>query len=251
MLRDWEAERAARVAWIRAILGNAGVIYGNSGGKDAALVGILCRQATENVFGVIMPCESARNFAEDRDHALLLAEKYGIPTLEVDLTDVKRAFLAVTEPVMAQRVEKSPEGESRVRSAVMNVNPRLRMTALYTLGQALGCLVAGTGNRSEKTMGYFTKWGDGACDFNPVADLTATEIFEFLAFLGAPEEIIRKAPSAGLFEGQTDESEMGITYAEIDAFLLREEGTPEGIAKIRGAERAAAHKNTLPPCYPG
>lgn len=247
MLRDWESERASRVAWIRDYVGGAGIIFGNSGGKDAALVGILCRQAVARVFGVVMPCESARNYGEDRDHAVLVAEQYDIRTLEVDLTDVKRAFRTVTEPVM----NAESADDSRARSALMNVNPRLRMTTLYTLGQSLGCLVAGTGNRSERVMGYFTKWGDGACDFNPISDLTVAEIYEFLAFLGAPEAVIRKAPSAGLFDGQTDEAEMGISYAEIDAYLLRGEGSPEVVAKIRAAERATAHKRALPACFPG
>jgi NAD+ synthase len=75
-------------------------------------------------------------------------------------------------------------------------------------------------------MGYFTKWGDGACDFNPVSDLTKTEIFEFLRHLKAPEIFYTKPPSAGLYEGQTDEADMGITYAELDHFLLTGEKGP-------------------------
>ena len=104
-------------------------------------------------------------------------------------------------------------------SALSNMAPRIRMLTLYAIAASENRLVAGTGNRSEAYVGYFTKWGDGAHDFNPIADLTVTEIYEFLTFLNAPEFIIKKAPSAALFDGQTDESEMGVTYAELDAYI--------------------------------
>lgn len=99
------------------------------------------------------------------------------------------------------------------------------MITLYTIAQSENRLVAGTGNRSEIYMGYFTKWGDGAYDLNPIADLTASEIFEYLKYFNAPTNIVTKAPSAGLFEGQTDEADMGVTYAAIDRYLT--EGTGE------------------------
>lgn len=104
-------------------------------------------------------------------------------------------------------------------SAISNIAPRLRMITLYAVAASENRLVAGTGNASEYYMGYFTKWGDGAFDLNPIADLTATEIFEFLRYLNAPQSIITKAPSAGLFEGQTDEQDMGVTYAAIDKYI--------------------------------
>lgn len=94
------------------------------------------------------------------------------------------------------------------------------MLTLYAVAASENRLVCGTGNRSESYVGYFTKWGDGAYDMNPIADLTVTEIYEFLRFLDAPSRIIEKAPSAGLFDGQTDESEMGMTYAELDKYIL-------------------------------
>ena len=96
------------------------------------------------------------------------------------------------------------------------------MLTLYAVAASENRLVAGTGNRSEAYVGYFTKWGDGAHDFNPISDLTVTEIYEFLRWLNAPVCIIEKAPSAGLFDGQTDEQEMGITYSELDAYLFGE-----------------------------
>ena len=91
-------------------------------------------------------------------------------------------------------------------------------------------------------MGYFTKWGDGAYDLNPISDLTVTEIYDFLRFLDAPSNIITKAPSAGLFEGQTDEAEMGVTYAQIDEFIRNGTGDPDAVAKIKAAHARTEHK---------
>ena len=123
------------------------------------------------------------------------------------------------------------------------------MTTLYAIGAEKGYLVAGTGNRSERYMGYFTKWGDGACDFNPIADLCATEVFDFLRYLGAPDHVVTKAPSAGLFEGQTDEKEMGVTYAEIDAYLKGEPVSEQAKAIIERYHKASLHKMALPPIF--
>ncbi|MDO4569667.1 MAG: NAD(+) synthase [Planctomycetia bacterium] len=251
MERDWNQELESRVAWIRNILGitptspGAGVVYGNSGGKDCTLAGILCRRATQNVLGVIMPCQSSQNYGSDRDHALLVAKQYDIQTIEVDISGVKRSFLDTLGPALKE-VARASEGAEMGK---MNMNPRLRMIVLYTLAQSRGAFVCGTGNRSEAQMGYFTKWGDGAYDFNPIADLTVSEIFDFLRFLGAPDAIINKAPSAGLFEGQTDEGEMGISYADIDRFLLSGEGDSSVVEKIVARQRASAHKRMKPPTY--
>ena len=155
----------------------------------------------------------------------------------VDLTTVRSDLLSAV-------------GDSlTTKGALSNIAPRLRMTTLYAIGAERGYLVAGTGNASERYMGYFTKWGDGACDFNPIADLTATEVFDFLRYLGAPEHVVTKAPSAGLFEGQTDESEMGVTYAEIDAYLRGEKVSPEAEKIIERYHKAALHKMVLPPVF--
>ncbi len=241
MNRDWQRELDARVAFIREQLrqsGATGVVLGNSGGKDSALVAILCKRATDNVKTIILPCGSSRNFGIDRDHALLVARQYGIDTVQVDLTQIKELFTQAIAPVC-----------TLTQQASMNINPRLRMITVYAVAQSLGYLVAGTGNRSEYAMGYFTKWGDGAYDFNPISDLTATEIFDFLRFLGAPNEVIDKAPSAGLFEGQTDEQEMGVTYAAIDTYLTQGTGKPEDIAIIERAHARTAHKRRMPARY--
>ena len=138
---------------------------------------------------------------------------------------------------------KALEGVSTLNDmALTNIAPRLRMTTLYTIAAAENRLVAGTGNRSEIYMGYFTKWGDGASDFNPIADLCATEVLAFLRFLNAPASIVEKAPSAGLFDGQTDEDEMGVSYAAIDGYLLRGEVNEHDKAVIDRYHSRSEHK---------
>lgn len=242
-MRDYSKEFESRVAFIRSRLessGMKGIVYGNSGGKDSALVGILCKAACDDTVGIIMPCASSRNYSIDRDDGLEVAEKFGIECRFVDLTDTRGALVSA----LGGAVELTD-------MAVANIAPRLRMAALYAVALSEGRLVAGTGNASETYVGYFTKWGDGAHDFNPIADLTVTEIYEFLEYLGAPRSVIEKAPSAGLFEGQTDEGEMGLTYADIDDYLLRGEGSAETIAKIEAMHAASEHKRAPIASYKG
>lgn len=214
-----------------------GIVIGNSGGKDCTLVEILSKMATDNVLSVIMPCESKRNYNIDREHALLVADKYGIKTIEVDITDAKLALKSALVPIIGEEVPM----------AYGNMNPRLRMTVLYTVAQTYNYLVAGTGNASERFMGYFTKWGDGAFDFNPIADLTVAEVYEMLEYLDAPREIIDKAPSAGLFDGQTDEDEMGVKYSDVDEYIKT--GKCANQDKIIGANKRTEHKRVPSPIY--
>lgn len=240
-MRDYKQELENRIQFIKNKLKEAnasGIIFGNSGGKDSALVGILAKYACDNVLGVIMPCESKRNFAEDMEDGLKLAQQYNIENIVIDLTDTKKSIVSAIENV-----------ENITSEANKNIAPRLRMTTLYAIGQSNNYLVAGTGNKSERYMGYFTKWGDGAFDLNPIADLTVTEIYEFLEFLNAPENIIKKEPSAGLFEGQTDEMELGVTYKEIDEYIEIGKGKPESVAIIEKAHRITEHKRRLPDTY--
>ncbi len=236
---DFEKEIEKRVDFIRGMLkktGAKGIVFGNSGGKDCSLVGILSKKATDNVLAVIMPCESKQNYGSDKSDAEKLCEKFNIDYKIVDLTAAKKDIV-------------SGIGEELPYSSLINIAPRLRMTTLYAIAAKYGYLVAGTGNASERYMGYFTKWGDGACDFNPIADIKATEVFEYLKYLGAPESIISKAPSAGLFEGQTDEKEMGVTYREITDFLEGKPVSEQSKAIIERYHRSAAHKMSLPPVY--
>lgn len=240
-MRNYEEEYKNRVEFIKNILGESGakgIVYGNSGGKDSALVGILCKAACDNTLGIIMPCSSKRNYLQDTEDAMLVSEKFGIEIRTADLSPVKDAISESLENVT-----------DITHAAAANIAPRLRMTVLYTVAASENRLVAGTGNRSEAYMGYFTKWGDGACDFNPIADLTVTEIFEFLRYLGAPERIIEKAPSAGLFDGQTDETEMGISYAAIDKYLSGGEVSEKEKNIIESYHRKSEHKRSSIKAY--
>ncbi len=239
--RNIQQEIAQRVAFTRQIVSEAkagGIIFGNSGGKDSALAGILCKMACENTLGVIMPCDSKRNYGQDKEDAEALARQFNIETRVIELTQAKKALV--------DAVERTTQITA---SALTNIAPRLRMTTLYAIAASENRIVAGTGNRSETYMGYFTKWGDGAYDFNPVADLTVTEIYEFLRFLNAPPAIIEKAPSAGLFNGQTDESEMGISYKSIDNFLLGLETGERERQIIESCHLQSVHKREKTPVF--
>ena len=237
-MRNYENEVTKRVEFIKSVLTNAradGIVFGNSGGKDSALVGILCKKACNNTVGLIMPCGSKRNYEMDKADAEALAKQYDISTRIIDLIGAQDELLRVVRDIT------QPSD-----NAIANIAPRLRMTALYAVASSENRLVAGTGNRSERYMGYFTKWGDGAYDFNPIFDLTVTEIYEFLRYLRAPDCIINKAPSAGLFDGQADESEMGITYSSLDAFLLTGTVNDQDRAIIDKWHKSSEHKRNMP-----
>lgn len=233
MGRDYEKETQLRVAYLQEALrasGCTGFIFGSSGGKDSALAGILCKMACSDTVGVIMPCQSSVNFGQDRDDALALAAQYGIETRTVDLSKQKELYTQSIEGLTAD--------------AVKNIAPRLRMITLYAIAMSERRLVCGTGNLSERYMGYFTKWGDGAFDLNPIGDLLASEVFDFLRYLNAPKSIIEKAPSAGLFEGQTDEQEMGVSYAEIDRYIQTGQADARAKAIIDRYHKNSAHKRS-------
>lgn len=233
-MRDYKKEFEGRVAFVKQLLkesGAKGIVFGNSGGKDSALVGIICKAACDNTVGIIMPCSSRRNYELDAKDGETVAKQFNIETRTIDLTPVKEAMLA--QLVSVTEVSKMAD---------VNIAPRLRMTTLYAIAASEGRLVAGTGNRSEAYVGYFTKWGDGAHDFNPIGDLTVTEIFEFLRYLDAPACIIDKAPSAGLFDGQTDEDEMGFKYADLDELLLTGSTNEKAAAIIERMHRGSEHK---------
>lgn len=239
--RDYSLELKKRVCFLKEAMNEAhasGLVFGNSGGKDSALVGILCKKATDNVLAIALPCKTQRNFSEDMDDAIALSKAYDIPMEIVNLTQ--------TEEELIKAISSS---ETVSDTAKSNIAPRLRMTTLYTVAQSRNALVVGTGNRSEIYMGYFTKWGDGAYDINPIADLTVYEIYEFLEYLGAPENIIKKSPSAGLYEGQTDEGEMGVKYSSIDSYIISGDANEHDKEIIEHAHRITEHKRQLPKKY--
>ena len=136
-----------------------------------------------------------------------------------------------------------------------NLKPRLRMSTVYYLANSSNYLVAGTGNKPEMQVGYFTKYGDGGVDLEPLGELYKHEVRALASVLGVPQPIIDRAPSPGLWPGQTDEGEMGITYAEIDAILAAWETgeapnlPADRIAKVEGMVARSEHKRAMPPSF--
>ncbi len=227
------------VLWLKDKVNGAGakgVVFGLSGGIDSSVVGVLAKRAfPENSLGVIMPCYSNE---QDKEDAIKVAEKFGIEYKIVPLESVYEAYMKLL-----------PEEGENLALARANIKPRLRMTTLYYFANTYGYMVVGTGNRSELEVGYFTKYGDGGVDLLPLGDLVKSEVRELARFLEIPEEIIVKPPSAGLWSGQTDEGEMGITYEELDTYLLEGRGRPEVIEKIEEMRKRSAHKRTLPEIF--
>lgn len=214
-----------------------GVVFGLSGGIDSAVVaGLATRALPHSSLGVIMPCHSN---SEDREHALLVAKAFNLRVLEVDLSS--------TYDVLTQVVSQNVTDREVPRLAVANLKPRLRMTTLYYYANVHSHLVLGTGNLSELTVGYFTKYGDGGVDLMPIAGLVKEQVRELAAYLGVPQIVIDKPPSAGLWANQTDESEMGITYEQLDQYILTGEAEPRVKERVDQLAAASAHKKRLPP----
>lgn len=231
-----------RLNWIRERVkaaGCTGVVVGESGGKDSATVTALCVRALgkENVVGITMPCNS---LSTDMEHARLVADAFGIKLIEVNIGG---AFTTLKNTIINEHELNE--------LAVANIKPRLRMTTLYAVAQTLNYLVVGTDNKSEMVMGYFTKWGDGGYDFNPLSDLTMQEVLELGKELGVPEPILTKAPSAGLWEGQTDEKEMGVTYKAIEEYIKTGTTDRASLEVIEKTNKRTAHKREMPYMYKG
>lgn len=138
--------------------------------------------------------------------------------------------------------------EWRAREAKVNAKPRLRMTTLYYIAQNLNYLVAGTGNKCERVVGYTTKWGDSASDFNPIGEFTVEEVLQIGKYLGVPEKIINKAPNDGL-DGQTDEEKMGVTYAQIAQYIEIGKTEERALEIIKRKEKLSEHKRNPIPIY--
>jgi NAD+ synthase len=201
----WEKTIEEIVAWLkqqRTETGTAGFVVGMSGGLDSSVCAALIKKTTENSLGLILPIQSD---VQDLDDAAQTAAVLGIPTEYVDLTSVY------------QHLSKLLPGKDRV--ALGNVKARLRMVVLYYYANLKNYLVCGTGNKTELTLGYFTKYGDGGCDILPLGDLYKHEVQQIARKLEVPEKIIEKIPSAGLWQGQTDEQEIGFSYDEMDRAL--------------------------------
>jgi NAD+ synthase len=222
----------AVVSWIGETVSGAGmhgVVVGLSGGIDCAVTAALCREAlgSRNVLGLVMPCGSLEDDTKD---GLRTGEYLGIQVREIDLNPVLAQF------VMAGGLD--PENKLNLG----NAKARLRMTMEYAFSR--GRLVAGTGNLSETVTGYSTKWGDGAADFFPLAELWKDEVKKLALHLDLPGWLLLREPSAGLWEGQTDENEMGVTYEELKKYHTqgRESVSEEAARRIGELYSSSAHK---------
>jgi len=225
--------------WLRDRIEEAhagGIVLGLSGGIDSSVLAALGREALgkDKVLGVIMPCHS---IDEDEADARLLAEAVDVNFIRADLSGVFDSML------------KAIGGElnSLVKS---NMKARLRMVTLYAVAQSKNFLVCGTSNKSEYETGYFTKFGDSGVDLMPLANFLKRDIREIAKLLNVPEKIITKAPSAGLYEGQTDEGDMGFSYDVLDEYLatgkIDSEKSRERIDVMR---RRSEHKRKPIPIF--
>ncbi len=234
--------------FVREKVGEAGadgVVVGVSGGIDSATVAYLAAKALgkDKVMGLIMPYY----INQDVEDARMVCSSLGIWCKEININPIVDAFVA--------QLGFQPDKRS-----LGNVMARSRMILLYAHANQMNRLVLGTSNRSEFLTGYFTKWGDGASDYAPLINLYKTEVWKAAKLLGVPKRIIEKKPTAGLWEGQTDEDELGISYRLLDEILWRlvDLGMPkEEIAKelgisverveyVEGLVRKSEHKRRLP-----
>lgn len=179
-------------------------ILGISGGVDSAVVAVLAQKAFGNNFlGLMLPASTSSNAS--LSDATALCEKFNIRVEKIPIGPLVDAYF------------NDKKEASKLR--IGNFSARMRMSVLYDISAREEALVLGTGNKSEILLGYGTLFGDLACAINPIGELYKTEIFEFARFLDIPESILTKAPSADLWEGQSDEGEFGFTYAKIDKLL--------------------------------
>ena len=237
-----ESEVENIVNWIKNYVENSGakgVVVGNSGGKDSATVIGLCVKAlgNDNVLTVAMPCFSNE---EDLEDALLVSNSFGVKMLTVDLSNT---FNEITSSIENEIEKQIPDYSS------INIKPRLRMTTLYAIAQTNGYLVAGTGNLCESFVGYTTKWGDNASDFNPIAEFSVREVLEIGRIIGVPDKIINKAPSDGL-SGKTDEEKLGVRYSQIEEYIKNGTcGDENADIKIEKMHNNSEHKRKSIPVY--
>ncbi|MCD6492766.1 MAG: NAD+ synthase [Archaeoglobaceae archaeon] len=238
---DWERVVEEICKFIKEYVDKSnanGVIIGLSGGIDSSTVAFLCKRALgeKKVLGLIMP-EKGVTREEDVEDALSIAEMLGIEFKIIEINEILDAL-------------KRKLGEGN-KIAEANLKPRIRMTINYYFANNMNRLVAGTGNKSELMIGYFTKYGDGGVDFLPIGDLYKTEVFKLAEYIGVPERIIKKKPTAGLWVNQTDEDEIGMSYEELDEILKAiEKGQRRCDDKFKRVEvlvKNSKHKREMPP----
>src|SRR5215216_6355219 len=240
-------------------VGASRLVLGLSGGIDSAVVCALSTMAAgpSRVIAAIMPIHSR---AEDMRDAELVASAFEVVPRVIDLVPAHDALIAAMPvngvPGLEDADVDPARQATRRQLALANVKPRLRMTTLYYLANRYDGVVVGTGNKTELAIGYFTKYGDGGVDLLPLGDLDKTAVRSLARTLGVPEPVIIKAPSAGLWEGQTDETEIGLTYDELDrALASTADGghnhplDPEMMDRVSALVAASEHKRRAIPVF--
>lgn len=220
-----------------------GVILGISGGKDSGVVAGLFAEALgkENIIGVTLPCHSKE---EDKNDAKLVSDYYGFKLLNIDLTEVYDIFKEQINLL-------GNFTEEQLLNSDINVKPRLRMLSLYYLAPLFSAvtgknyIVAGTGNKCEIFVGYFTKGGDGVSDINVLADLTVDEVIQIGEVLNVPKKVLYKTPDDGL-SGKSDEEKLGVKYSDIAKVINGEEVDEEIKLKILNMHEKSQHKFNIP-----
>ena len=236
--------------WIKKHIQEAkanGVVLGMSGGVDCSTVAALCSKNNINVHLILMPYGDNMKKTKNYMDAMELISKFN---LSYHIFDIKPAVDSLE--IKDENNSNNTNNETLLNLAKANIRPRVRMTYLYEYAQISNLLVIGTGNLSERTVGYFTKWGDGASDINPMGMLTKKEVYVLAKELGVPESIINKKPSADLWEGQTDEQELGVSYSQIDEYILN--GTCGDVTidnTIKQKQKRTNHKLKQIPIYRG
>jgi NAD+ synthase len=211
MNTDYKNIENKLVEFLQKETGRIGIkkaVVGLSGGIDSAVTAFLSAKALgkENVLGIMMPYKTSSK--ESITDAQKVVDSLGIKRKKVEITEMVDAYLAKLKDDDITAVRKG------------NIMARMRMIVLYDHSAKEKALVIGTGNKTECLLGYTTLFGDSACAINPVGDIYKTQIFGLAKYMGVPETIQTKKPSADLWTGQTDEEEMGLTYAEVDKYLF-------------------------------
>ncbi len=241
---DVKKEKERIIAWLKNHKEQTncqGVVLGLSGGKDSTTVAMLLKEVWGEAFVAVLMPNGKQSDIED---SFAIAKTLRLNYRVVNIAEAYQGLLAAIEGETGAAFAVSDKSKT-------NIQPRLRMTTLYAIAQTLGYQVVGTGNASERFIGWFTKWGDGACDFNPIAHLTCSEVVELGCYLareaGLDEKFVIKAPSDGL-TGRTDEDNFGFRYEELDGYIrgVPEFTSGENADKIEKMYRWSRHKLQMP-----